>query len=340
MDHISDFLDELERFIKNNFSHLFYSYTRSSSLGAFLIKDLVDNKKTLFKYYDTSQNIGFSRLQKSIVGAPTFRGKKIHNYIYIGQSFRDNSKRFTAIDSALTLLEVDLERKEISVYGSRNIDKGLLNVLIDFSEGIKFEIDYDFKGVILKHTGEKNGLPQVKSVEKRVDNLTVFISYSWDNERHKSWVLKLAATLIRMGINVIIDQWDLKNYNDDLNLFIESGIRESQYVIIICTKRYANKANKREGGVGIEQTIITGEFYEKITANKFIPIIRDGTKGNRDENIKEYLPSYLKTRYAIDFRDDLQYESKIDELIRKIYDVPKYKRPPLGPTPRLIQNDI
>jgi hypothetical protein len=88
--------------------------------------------------------------------------------------------------------------------------------------------------------------------------------------------------------------------------------------------------------VGIENTIITGIIYDEIMGKtKFIPIIRGDTK-----EIKDNLPSYLKSRYSIDFRDDSQYKLKFDELIRKIFDVPKYKRPQLGQAPNLTSKDV
>lgn len=37
-----------------------------------------------------------------------------------------------------------------------------------------------------------------------------FISYAWDNEEHKNWVLKLASDLRHHGIDAILDQWDAR----------------------------------------------------------------------------------------------------------------------------------
>ena len=159
-------------------------------------------------------------------------------------------------------------------------------------------------------------------------NPIAFISYSWESEDHKRWVLKLTANLIRNGVRVIIDEWDLKNYWDDLHLLMESGIRDSDYVLMICTPLYAEKANDRKGGVGIEHTIITGEFYDPSIKNKYIPIAR-----SYRNKISDCLPSYLKSKYAIDFTNDSEYDQKLEELLRRILDVPKYKRPPLGKLP-------
>ncbi|MGX2954498.1 toll/interleukin-1 receptor domain-containing protein [Shewanella sp. JL219SE-S6] len=36
-----------------------------------------------------------------------------------------------------------------------------------------------------------------------------FISYSHDNENHKEWVLNLATRLVKNGVDVTLDQWDL-----------------------------------------------------------------------------------------------------------------------------------
>lgn len=41
-----------------------------------------------------------------------------------------------------------------------------------------------------------------------------FISYAWDSEEHKNWVLKLASDLRRHGVDTILDQWDVRLGND------------------------------------------------------------------------------------------------------------------------------
>ena len=118
----------------------------------------------------------------------------------------------------------------------------------------------------------------------------------WRNRSSiRYWVLKLAADLIRSGVQVLIDEWDLQEYDDDLNHFMETGIRESDYVVLVCTPEYRKRANDRKGGVGVESTIVTGEFYDPSKARKFVPILRNAEGGHQS-----CLPSYLKSRYAID----------------------------------------
>ena len=100
-----------------------------------------------------------------------------------------------------------------------------------------------------------------------------FISYSWDDDDHKKWVRELAACLRSDGIDVLLDQWDLVP-GDQLTEFMEQAVRESDYVLIICTRKYKERSNKRQGGVGYEGDIMTAEVMSNRNQRKFIPILR------------------------------------------------------------------
>jgi len=112
----------------------------------------------------------------------------------------------------------------------------------------------------------------------RVDdeNIKVFISYSWDNENRKQWVKNLAERLCNDGIEAILDEWELAP-GDQLTHFMEEKIRESKYVLIICTSNYCEKSNNRRGGVGYEDHVMTAEVYQKPNHRKFIPILAKGS---------------------------------------------------------------
>ncbi|MFA6716233.1 MAG: toll/interleukin-1 receptor domain-containing protein, partial [Victivallaceae bacterium] len=70
----------------------------------------------------------------------------------------------------------------------------------------------------------------------------VFMSYSHDSKEHKAWVLKLSSHLRSHGVDVILDQWNVK-LGDDLPLFMENGLTESSYIICVCSENYTKKAN-------------------------------------------------------------------------------------------------
>jgi hypothetical protein len=93
----------------------------------------------------------------------------------------------------------------------------------------------------------------------------VFISYSWTDEPHKEWVLRLAERLRADGIDVVLDRWDLKEGQDTLS-FMEQMVTDPAVtkVIAVCDQAYADKANGRRGGVGTESQIISREVYKKL----------------------------------------------------------------------------
>ena len=152
----------------------------------------------------------------------------------------------------------------------------------------------------------------------------VFISYSHDSIEHKKWVLDLATRLMHAGIDTTLDAWSLK-LGDDLPHFMETQLTESDRVIMICTENYVNKANKGSGGVGYEKMIVTSSMMSSIDDNKAIPIIR--------QNGTQERPNFLKTKLFIDFSNDDEFESVIDDLMREIHGIPSFKKPEIGSNP-------
>jgi hypothetical protein len=53
---------------------------------------------------------------------------------------------------------------------------------------------------------------------------------------------------------------------------MEQAVANSDFVIVVCTPNYAERANKRQGGVGYESIIVTAELAERMLTNKFIPV--------------------------------------------------------------------
>ena len=153
----------------------------------------------------------------------------------------------------------------------------------------------------------------------------VFISYSHDSPEHKQWVLELGTKLVQNGVDVVLDRWDLTP-GDNFTQFMEVGVRDRDWVLVICTDNYVKKANNREGGVGYEAQIVTAQLVENLGIDKFIPIIRQASG-------QEKMPTFLGGRVYIDFTDESQFDEKFNELLRKLYDMPVVEKPPLGEKP-------
>jgi len=155
------------------------------------------------------------------------------------------------------------------------------------------------------------------------DNPKAFVSYSWDDEGHKAWVKKLATRLREDGVNIILDQWHVVP-GTQLPEFMERAVRESDFVLIVCTPRYKGKSDGRIGGVGYEGHIMTAEVFAKYNHEKFIPLLRNGRWGDA-------APWWLSGKYYIDLRGEPYREDEYRRLLNTLHR--RNEVPPLGPIP-------
>ena len=173
------------------------------------------------------------------------------------------------------------------------------------------------------HIATCNLKPKMQSEPKKI-----FISYSWKPLSNKLIVIELAERLTNDGIHVILDDWDLKEGQDKYH-FMEQMVNDKTVnkVLLICNKEYAQKANNKQGGVGIESLILSDEIYNQVEQTKFIPVVMEY------ENDKPCLPTFVKSRIYIDLSTEEFYEDNYEKLIRNIYNKPISKRPPIGKMP-------
>lgn len=152
---------------------------------------------------------------------------------------------------------------------------------------------------------------------------STFISYSWDSEEHKTWVRGLAERLRADGVEADIDQWSAVP-GDQLPAFMERAIATHSFVLIVCTPWYKTKSEMREGGVGYEGDIITGELLKSRNHRKFIPVLRAGDWGASS-------PGWLAGKYYVDLREGGRYESQYDDLLSTLCGTRRVA-PPVGPS--------
>lgn len=152
----------------------------------------------------------------------------------------------------------------------------------------------------------------------------VFISYSHDSQDHKKWVVDFATRLRHSGVDAILDQWELQP-GDDIPHFMERNLASADRVLMICTENYVNKANGGTGGVGYEKMIVTADLMKSVQSNKIIPIIRQAGSCN--------VPTFLVSKYFVDFSNDAELEFPYDELLRALVGAPLLKKPEIGNNP-------
>jgi hypothetical protein len=151
-----------------------------------------------------------------------------------------------------------------------------------------------------------------------------FISYAWEGHTHKSWVRELAICLRRDGIEAILDQWEAVP-GDLLPKFMETQVRESDFVLIVCTPKYKAKSEARSGGVGYEGDVMTGEVFTGVSRRKFIPILCAGSW-------VESSPGWLTGAYYIDLTGTSWSEAAYRDLISALHGQ-REQAPPIGVVP-------
>lgn len=157
----------------------------------------------------------------------------------------------------------------------------------------------------------------------------IFISYSWSSPNHEDWVINLAERLVRDGVDVVIDKWDLKEGHDIFD-FMESMVksRDILKVLIILDRKYSEKAEQRAGGVGTEAQIISPKIYGNVSQEKFIPIVAE-----KDNNGNAFVPTFLESRIYIDLSGQNSFEENYEKLLRNIFQRPAHSKPKLGAAP-------
>ena len=135
----------------------------------------------------------------------------------------------------------------------------------------------------------------------------VFISYAWGDE--DAWVEEFATRLRADGVDARLDRWEL-HPGDEIAAFMEEQVRESTFVLFICTPKFREKANERKGGVGYEAMIATAEVLARReeVARKFIPVHRSG-------DWVDAAASWLLGKYLIDLRGAPYAEANYQDLL-------------------------
>lgn len=165
-----------------------------------------------------------------------------------------------------------------------------------------------------------------KSVDDGTSQPVVFISYSWDSEDHKKWILALAVRLAADGIKVILDRFHLRP-GKNLQHFVEQSIEQAHRIIIVFTPNYKLRADKRTGGAGYEYSIMNADLYKNLATNeKIIPVLRKGS-------MIESIPVFMHQFIHLDFTNDDDFENNYTDLIREIYNEPAIKQPAIGSKP-------
>lgn len=152
----------------------------------------------------------------------------------------------------------------------------------------------------------------------------LFISYSWTNDAHRSWVRLLASHLHAVGYNVMIDE--KVEYGDSLNGFMRQ-IQNADHVLMIVDENYVDRANNHPtSGVGYENQWIESAFNDKPDKPKnwLTALFVENPDCNLPNWLSEHNPKSFDFR-ARPEQGDFPGSVQIDELWRWIEGLPADK---------------
>jgi small GTP-binding protein len=173
-----------------------------------------------------------------------------------------------------------------------------------------------------RRTTYETALVRVKGlIRDRGDTIVprCFISYAWGVQEHEKWVLELVNDLRHADINVILDQTHNVAPGSNIARFIEEGIEQSTFVIVVGTplyrEKYENKLSQYGNVVAAEVDLI---YHRMLGTEKqkesVVLVLLDG-----DERTS--FPPLLQRRVYGDFRQEEMYFVALFDLLLMLYDV-------------------
>lgn len=153
------------------------------------------------------------------------------------------------------------------------------------------------------------------------ENPKVFISYSHQDAAYEDKVLEFSNKLRSEGIDASIDQYE-EAPSEGWPRWMENQIKESDYVLVLCSKSYYDKfySDKKGKGITWEVSIIYQCLYDtNAETQKFIPIFFE-------EGEQQYIPTPIKSFTFYNVGTDEGY----NKLYWRLRGVQKTQKPPLG----------
>lgn len=146
--------------------------------------------------------------------------------------------------------------------------------------------------------------------------------------------MDLAENLRRNGVDAILDKWDLRD-GQDAAAYMESIISDKTInkVLLVCDPVYVTKANDRSGGAGTEAQIISAEIYKKSSHRKYLAVI-----AAKDQDQIRHVPAYYGSKIFVDMTLPEEYDEKLEQVLRWIFEKPLHQKPEIGQPPAFLND--
>lgn len=152
--------------------------------------------------------------------------------------------------------------------------------------------------------------------------MKVFVSYKWEDPDHNAWVERLARDLRSMGIEALLDKWEVR-YGESFSEYMTRGIQTADASLFIMTPQSISAAEAATSGGGAVKFEVQLATARRIAGEdfRFIGILRSGDRAA--VHLRDF-------RYA-DFRDDTAYQTSLQQLVSDLLGC--NEKPPVQLTP-------
>ncbi len=140
---------------------------------------------------------------------------------------------------------------------------------------------------------------------KKSKPITVFISYKHQDDSRNAWVDKFYRDLRAVNIDAKLDQYEVAP-GESFSDYMTREIRNCDYFLFVVTPKSVKAVESGKGALAFEMQIANARRLSVKKNLVIIPIFREGVETS----------SYLSDYRYLDFRDDSEYDSKLDELIK------------------------
>lgn len=144
----------------------------------------------------------------------------------------------------------------------------------------------------------------------------VFMSYSWSSEEHKLWVEKLADSLSKQRINVVLDKWGL-NAGKSTRKFMQK-IRTCEKILVICDQDYCDKLHDPSSSVAKEYELIADKKFNEFDLDKVLV-----ATVQTDRNNELCTPQDCSEDLPLDMTNAATYDENIKSIARWAYGIEK-----------------
>lgn len=264
-------------------------------------KELIDKRINEADYYfDLLVSVGYSNFDKGTIRK------------YFREWYVKNSRFDLQIENG----DIALEDGDFKMLPS--LDK---KQIADFIKSFESKKD-DFLGYLAEEGVNLKDI-KIKNMKE------LFIMYAWDSEEHKNKVLAFTNKLRESGFDAEMDRLVSQNETaTDFRKMMHRAITDYNKVIIVLSRGYKEKADKFDGGVGIEYSMTIKDIER--SRKKYILVTFDEI----DDSI---FPVEFREREVLNLRSEKDWNTLFaklqDEDLITFSEVGKEK-------PKVVKHDI